>query len=172
LVTELFDLTQMDEGQLRLSMEQTDLDEIVRNMIHTIDPRAQAKDITLHYEKNNSLPMIQGDYGRLSQVLFNLLDNAVRHTPPEGKIVIRTEVHKKYVKLIVQDSGSGIPEKEIPYVWERFYRVDESRARHFGGTGLGLAIVKQIIDGHQGSIELKSQEGVGTTVIVTLPILG
>jgi signal transduction histidine kinase len=170
LVDDLFDLTQMDEGQLRLSEEQVDLDEIVRKMIQTVDPRAQAKNITLHYQKNDPLLTIEGDYGRLSQVLFNLLDNAIRHTPEEGEIAVTTRVQNDHVKLVVQDSGSGIPEKELPYVWERFYRVDKSRARQLGGTGLGLAIVKQIVEGHQGSIALESKEEVGTTVTVTLPI--
>lgn len=120
---------------------------------------------------SNTLPTIQGDYDRLSQVVFNLLNNAIHHTPQGGKIIVSTEVDHDHVSLVVQDTGSGIPRKELPYVWERFYRVDKSRARGLGGTGLGLAIVKQIAEGHGGSASIESEEGVGTKVTVRLPIL-
>jgi two-component system sensor histidine kinase BaeS len=169
LVDDLFDLTQMDEGRLRLSKTPVNLDEIIRKMVHTTDPQALAKNITLQ-NHSNPLPSIQGDYDRLSQVIFNLLNNAILHTPQGGKIVISAGVDHHHVKLVVQDTGSGIPEKDLPYVWERFYRVDKSRARGLGGTGLGLAIVKQIIEGHGGSVNIESQEGVGTRVTVKLPI--
>jgi signal transduction histidine kinase len=171
LVEDLFDLTQMDEGKLRLLKEQVDLDEMIRKMVQTTYPRAQAKNIQLK-NKAEKLPEIKGDFGRLSQVLFNLLDNAIRHTPQGGEVVIRAAVEHDHVKMVIQDTGSGIPKEELPYVWERFYRVDKSRARQLGGTGLGLAIVKQIVEGHQGTIQMESEEGVGTTVTVRLPING
>jgi signal transduction histidine kinase len=169
LVDDLFDLTQMDEGRLRLSKTQVNLDEIIRKMVHTAEPQAEAKNITLQYDVD-TLPSIQGDYDRLAQVIFNLLNNAIHHTPRSGKIVVSAEEDDNQVKVVIQDTGSGIPEKELPYVWERFYRVDKSRARGLGGTGLGLAIVKQIVEGHKGSVNIESQEGVGTKVTVILPI--
>jgi signal transduction histidine kinase len=172
LVEDLFDLAQMDEGQLRLSKEPVELDEIIRKMIQTIGPRAQVKSIQLYHISDKPLPLIEGDYGRISQVLFNLLDNAIRHTPSGGKIVVTVQADQNHVKIDVEDTGSGIPTKELPYIWERFYRVDKSRARESGGTGLGLAIVKQIIEGHRGSVHIKSEENVGTTVTVRLPISG
>jgi signal transduction histidine kinase len=169
LVDDLFDLTQMDEGRLRLSKTQVNLDEIIGKMVHTTEPQAQVKNITLQ-NHSDPLPTIQGDYDRLSQVIFNLLSNAIRHTPQGGKIVVSAKVDRNQVKIAVQDTGCGIPEKDLPYVWERFYRVDKSRARGLGGTGLGLAIVKQIIEGHGGSVNIESQEGIGTKVTVKLPI--
>jgi signal transduction histidine kinase/Na+-transporting methylmalonyl-CoA/oxaloacetate decarboxylase gamma subunit len=169
LVDDLFDLTQMDEGRLRLSKTQVNLNEIIGKMVHTTEPQAQVKNITLQ-NHSNPLPAIQGDYDRLSQVIFNLLSNAIRHTPQGGKIVVSAGVDHHQVKLVVQDTGSGIPEKDLPYVWERFYRVDKSRARGLGGTGLGLPIVKQIVEGHKGSVDIESHKGIGTTVTVTLPI--
>jgi signal transduction histidine kinase len=169
LVDDLFDLTQMDEGRLRLSKTEITLDEIIRKMVHTTDPQAKAKNITLQYH-SESLPAIQGDYDRLAQVIFNLLNNAIHHTPDGGKIVVSTEVDHDHVKTVVRDTGFGIPEKDLPYVWERFYRVDKSRTRGSGGTGLGLAIVKQIVEGHEGTVNIESKEGVGTKVTVKLPI--
>jgi signal transduction histidine kinase len=170
LVEDLFDLTQMDEGHLRLSITQVDLNEIIRKMVQTTEPRAQIKNIELSYHLDPTLSITEGDVGRLSQVIFNLVDNAIRHTPPGGKITIRTETDRCHAKMIVQDTGSGIPQEELPYIWERFYRVDKSRARGSGGTGLGLAIAKQIIEGHQGAIEIESKEGLGTKVTVKLPL--
>jgi two-component system sensor histidine kinase ResE len=138
-------------------------------MIHTTDPRAQAKNITLHYHASKSIPVVEGDHGRLAQVFFNLLDNAIRHTPNGGKVMVSTEARDDHVRITIQDTSSGISETELPYVFERFYRVDKSRARGSGGTGLGLAIVKQIVEGHDGSVEIDSEEGVGTKVTVLLP---
>jgi two-component system sensor histidine kinase ResE len=103
-------------------------------------------------------------------VMFNLLDNAIRHTPNGGKVTVATDVKNNKVSVIVGDSGSGIPKAQLPYVWERFYRIDSSRARKSGGTGLGLAIVKQIVEGHHGSVAIQSKEGEGTTVTIQLPI--
>jgi signal transduction histidine kinase len=171
LVEDLFDLTQMDEGQLRLSDDKVDVNDLIQKMIHTTEPRAQAKHITLHDQLTESLPVLQGDYGRLSQVLFNLLDNAIRHTTQGGKVVVSTTLDQDHVKIMVQDTGSGISESELPYISERFYRVDKSRSRGMGGTGLGLAIVKQIVEGHQGSVQIDSKEGVGTKVTVILPTI-
>jgi signal transduction histidine kinase len=171
LVEDLFDLTQMDEGKLRLLQEQVDLNEMIRKMVQSAQPRAQAKSIQLLY-KAEKLPAIKGDFGRLSQVLFNLIDNAIRHTPERGKVIIGAEVEHNHVKMVIQDTGSGVPQEELPYVWDRFYRVDKSRARQLGGTGLGLAIVKQIVEGHQGTIQMESEVEAGTTVTVRLPIYG
>jgi signal transduction histidine kinase len=168
LVEDLFDLTQMDEGKLRLSKDTIDINEVIQKMIHTTDPRAQAKNITLHYQPK-SLPVVEGDHGRLAQVFFNLLDNAIRHTSNGGKVMIRTKAHDDRVQMSIEDTGTGIPEKELPYLFDRFYRVDKSRARRLGGTGLGLAIVKQIVEGHEGSVEIESEEGFGTKVTVSLP---
>lgn len=170
LVEDLFDLTKMDEGQLRLSMEHVDLDKMIHNMIHTMNPRAKIKQISLHYEPIKPKPLIKGDYSRLSQVLFNLIDNAIQHTPSEGKINVNLEAGNDHIKMIVKDTGNGIPKEELPYIWERFYRVDKSRARGLGGTGLGLSIVKQIVEGHHGTVHIESEEQIGTVVTVILPI--
>lgn len=170
LVEDLFDLTQMDEGRLRLLKNEVDLNQLIRKMIHTLEPIARAKGIQLAYEASTPLPMMEGDEGRLSQVMFNLLDNAIRYTPSEGKINVSAEIQNDFIKIDVSDTGAGISEKEQSRVWERFYRVEKSRARELGGTGLGLAIVKQIVQGHHGQVEIESKEQAGTTITVKIPI--
>jgi len=107
---------------------------------------------------------------RMRQVLFNLLTNALRHTPPDGKITIFGTLQEHEMKLIIQDNGDGLESEQLLAVFDRFYRTDKSRSRETGGTGLGLAIVKAIIEAHGGQIEAKSAgKGQGSQFIVTLP---
>lgn len=171
LVKDLFDLAQMDEGQLQLSKEVVNLDVIIQNMIETVKQQAEAKQIQVTYRPAFSDPVVTGDTGRLSQVFFNLFDNAIRYTPDFGNIKVVTTVIPQEVMIEVSDNGDGIPPKRLPFIWDRFYRGDPSRSRKSGGTGLGLSIVKQIIQGHQGTVDLKSTKGLGTVVTITIPLL-
>ena len=107
---------------------------------------------------------------RIEQVLINLLSNALIFSPPESTIEIKVWQEGKEVAVSIKDQGEGIPEKDIPHLFERFYRVEKSRSREKGGTGLGLAIAKQIIENHGGTIKVESQLHQGTTFIFTLPI--
>src|SRR5262249_44570057 len=111
------------------------------------------------------------DSDRLAQVLSNLLDNAIKHTPPGGRVTIgaRPSASAGMVEISVRDTGNGIPAEDLPRVTERFYRVDKARSRELGGTGLGLSIVKHIVQAHGGSLSIESRLGAGTTVRVTLP---
>ncbi len=113
--------------------------------------------------------MVCGDAHQLSRVFGNLVENALRHTPPEGQVVVSAAPAGRMVRFTVADTGEGIPAEHLPHVFERFYRVDEDRGRERGGTGLGLAIVRSIIDAHHGSIHLESELGKGTRVILLLP---
>jgi signal transduction histidine kinase len=115
------------------------------------------------------VPRVQGDAGRLTQLLINLLDNALAHTPPEGRITIRLKPIAAHVVLQVEDTGSGIAQEHMPHLFERFYRADPARARESGGTGLGLAIVKEIAEAHGGKVAVESTPGQGTCFTVTLP---
>ena len=118
------------------------------------------------------LPPIKADRDRIRQVLINLLDNAVKFTPEEGKISleVRLNPERTGVELHVKDRGIGIPSSDLPRIFERFYRVDKARSREQGGTGLGLAIVKHIVEAHRGHVSVKSTLGQGSDFCVTLPL--
>jgi signal transduction histidine kinase len=113
---------------------------------------------------------VSGDPDALRRLLFNLLDNAIKYTSAGGKVEVRCERDEEFARLIVSDTGIGIPSEHIPHLFERFYRVDPARSREAGGTGLGLAICRSIAEAHDGQIHLESTEGRGTRVIVALPL--
>jgi two-component system sensor histidine kinase BaeS len=115
------------------------------------------------------VPEVEGDAGRLAQVLRNLLSNALRHTPAGGRVAVLVDRQDAWVRLQVADTGSGIAPEDLPHVFDRFYRGDRSRSRAGGGAGLGLAITRQIVTAHGGRIEVASPPGAGTTFTVTLP---
>ncbi|MCD5407496.1 MAG: cell wall metabolism sensor histidine kinase WalK [Desulfotomaculum sp.] len=115
------------------------------------------------------LSNVSGDADRLAQVLINLLDNALRVTSTGGKIIITALEEPAVISISISDTGHGIAEEKIPLIWERFYKIDKSRAREGAGTGLGLAISKKIIELHSGSIEVTSELGEGSTFSFTLP---
>ena len=112
---------------------------------------------------------MEGDDIRLSQLFFNLLDNAIKYTPRGGHVAIKAEANGKLARFIIEDTGIGIPAEHLPHLFKRFYRVDHSRNRAFGGTGLGLAICKSIVESHHGQIEVNSQPNLGTRFTVTFP---
>ena len=112
---------------------------------------------------------IEGEKDRLQQIILNLLSNAITYTPSGGEISASLTETEKHVKLRIADTGIGIPQKELPRIFERFYRVDKARSRGSGGTGLGLAIVKHLVDSHHGTIDVESIEGEGTIFIISLP---
>jgi signal transduction histidine kinase len=116
------------------------------------------KNITVHIDQK-----------RFEQVMINLLDNALKYADQGSTVSIDVRVEKNNIVIIVSDKGRGIPEEDLPHIFERFYRVDKSRSRTSGGTGLGLAIVKEIVEAHGGSIHAASEYGKGTNMIITLP---
>ncbi|NDJ53911.1 MAG: ATP-binding protein, partial [Chloroflexi bacterium] len=118
----------------------------------------------------DDIPLIQADAARLSQVLNNLLSNALRHTPSEGMIELSIQASPESVRLTVRDNGDGIPQEQLTHIFDRFYRADRSRTRSTGGSGLGLAIVKGLVEAHGGTVSAYSKGlGQGTTFVVRLP---
>ncbi len=168
LVQDLLDLTRAEGGGMRLRREPVDVEETAEAIARTFEPRAAALGVTLRVF--GSAATIEGDRNRLSQVLVNLIDNALRHTPAGGWINVEVGSQVDAVTLSVRDTGVGIPYNDLPHVFERFYVVDRSRTRDTAGTGLGLSIVKGIVEAHGGTVTADSEFGVGTTLTCVFPV--
>lgn len=171
LVNDLHEVAQAEARKLPLNKRPLDMVTVVQRVLATFKPILDGEEIRLRIKLPDHLP-IQGDEGRLSQVLHNLLSNASYHTPPGGLISITAWTERDCVGLSVRDTGKGIPEEHLPFIFERFYRVDRSRSRNKGGVGLGLAIARAIVEAHDGKIWAESQgiPGSGTTLTVMLPL--
>ena len=170
LVDDLQELSLAEAGELKLECRIEDIRKILRQVIAMKQPQADAKRISLSAVLPKKLPPVNIDSRRISQVLLNLIDNAITHTPQEGVITITARRLDNWVEIDVEDTGEGISAEHLPNVFERFYRVDKSRARATGGTGLGLAIAKSLVEAHGGKIEAQSKEGEGSRFSFTIPI--
>ncbi|MCL6457984.1 MAG: HAMP domain-containing histidine kinase [Gorillibacterium sp.] len=170
LVDDLFELSKMEEGKTTLFLESLDLTEVVDQAVSKVALKAKDRGLSLNvYRWSAALPLIVGDGMRLQQVVLNLLDNAIRYTE-SGRIDVTLSHHANFVQVTVEDTGMGIPEAELPYIFERFYRVEKSRSRQFGGTGLGLAIAKKLVELQGGTIQVSSKLQVGTRIELQFPL--
>lgn len=168
LVDDLRELALVEAGQLHLELRPTDLGPILESTATSFAPVAEMQGVQLDVQ-TNPLPLVQADADRLAQVLRNLISNALRHTPQGGKVRLTAEMMHDQVRVRVIDTGEGIAPEDLPYVFERFYRGDKSRARTSGGTGLGLAIAKAWVEAMGGQIGITSEVGHGAQVWFTLP---
>ncbi len=169
LMDDLQELALAEAGQLKLVMRPLALGEIVAKAVDAQQHEAAVRGIVIRVDVPADLPLVQADPDRVNQVLRNLLSNAVAHTPPGGKISVTARATNEEVEVSVQDTGVGIAREHQPFVFERFYRVDSSRARATGGAGLGLAIVKQLVEAHGGRVWVEGEPGQGSRFIFTLP---
>jgi len=172
LVADLRDLALAEAGQLRLERKPIALSEVIAQVSESLEAQAREKGVTLKTEAHDPRPPVAADEQRITQVLFNLLSNALRHTPSGGTITTSAELRDGRVLVSVRDTGTGIPPEDLPHVFERFYRADRSRARATGGSGLGLTIAKQIVEAHGGQIWVQSWLGAGSTFAFSLPLSG
>jgi two-component system, OmpR family, sensor histidine kinase BaeS len=146
-------------------------DYLISTALAAVADRYRTKNVALRSHVAANLPQICADPQRLAQVLANLLDNALRHTPPSGHVDVFATADKHRVTIAVTDTGDGIAAEHLPHVFECFYRVDAARDREHGGAGIGLAIAKALVDAHGGHITASScGPGTGTTFTITLPI--
>lgn len=171
LVSDLLSLVRIDSGGLKLNIADVSLGAIVNDTVRRIQHVAQERDITVRCDIWEDVH-VQGDSIKLQQVVYNLTDNAVKYTQSGGAVRVELAKSGKKAVITVTDNGIGIPAKDVPHIFDRFYRVDKARSRETGGTGLGLAIVKQTVDLHGGEITFTSEEGVGSVFIVELPVGG
>jgi signal transduction histidine kinase len=170
LVADLQELAQAEAGQLALLRQPASLAGIVEQAVTILRPQANAKGLMLSVDLPDNLPPVDVDPERVGQVLRNLLNNAVAHTPQGGEVAVAARSGDREVAVSVRDTGTGIAAEHLPYVFDRFYRADKSRARQTGGAGLGLAIAKQLVIAHGGSIKVESAPEQGTTFTFTLPV--
>ena len=169
LVNDLHELAQAEAKDLKLNRENVELEAIIQNTVGAFKPLAEDHEISLDVQLTGELPILQLDRERITQVLHNLLGNALRHTPSGGQIKILATVDaQNQLEIIVEDTGEGIPAEHLPYIFNRFYKVDKSRERAKGGTGLGLAITRAIVEAHGGTIRALNVAH-GAKFVVHLP---
>lgn len=169
LVSDLFELSQMDAGVLALHTEPASLQDLISDTLESISAQAAKRGLNLQGDVAPTLAPVAMDSHRIQRVLYNLLQNSLRHTPPDGSIYIRALDAGDEVEVQVADTGEGIAPQDLPRLFERSYRADPSRSRDSGGSGLGLSIAKGIVEAHGGRIWVQSQPGNGSVFTFTLP---
>ena len=170
LVKDLLLLSKLDYSLKDMPKEDFDIALMITSLTERLAITSKEKQQSLIYEPTNALPLYTGSPDRIEQVLINIITNAIKYTPQGGRVLITTMYMYNSITIKVIDNGIGIPEENLEHIFERFYRVDKARSREMGGTGLGLAIAKEIVEAHDGTIEIKSKSGSGTEVIITLPV--
>jgi two-component system sensor histidine kinase BaeS len=170
LVNDLHVLAQAEAHQLPLHKTVIDIGVLVKATVAAFEPLAAERNTTVRVELLGTMPELSLDKARLRQAIHNLLDNALRHTPEDGAITVSVEQVQDKVQVRIQDTGEGIAQEQLPYVFDRFYRTDQARSRDRGGAGLGLAIVKANVEAHDGTVTVSSQGvGQGSTFTLSLP---
>jgi signal transduction histidine kinase len=170
LVDDLRELALAESGELKLFYQSENVAELVNHALVAVQPKAEAKEISLSVRIPDELPPVKADFQRIDQVLHNLLENAIIHTSKGNSVAITAHQQGSWVEISVADNGEGIPEEDLPNIFERFYRVDKSRTRATGGSGLGLTIAKYLIEAHGGRIWVQSKPGEGSCFTFTLPV--
>ena len=177
LISDLRDISLAESGQLRLEADRTNMGELVQRKLTQAEIMAKKKDIRLNLDIKPNVPQVMVDRARIEQAIANLLANAIRHTPAGGSVTISlnaatNEANKSGLLISVSDTGEGIEPEHLPHIFERFYRVEDSRSRSEGGVGLGLAISRQMVEAHGGNIQVESERGKGSTFHIFLPLTG
>ena len=174
IVQDLLTLSRLDNNRTQWKITHFDLSHILEHIVDVMKktPEVEERHHRIEYTVLGNLPEISGDRERLEQVIVNVMSNSVKYTAENGLVELsaRPSSNGKNVVIKVKDNGMGIPEEDVPRLFERFYRVEKSRTSDTGGTGLGLAIAKEIVEAHGGNIHITSKLGEGTTVRVVLPV--
>lgn len=171
MALDLLDLARLEAGTADLKMSTVDVKALLQNVIDKFTPQAQRAGVSLQLNVPSNLPLLTGDGDRLAQVFTNLVDNALKFTPANGRVTLSAARAGAKMEISITDTGAGVPSDALPRLFDRFYHVDASRAggdKH--GAGLGLAIVKEIVEAHNGRISVRSQVGHGTTFVILLPL--
>jgi signal transduction histidine kinase len=169
LIDDLFELSQIDSGTLELKPESSSIGDLVSDTLEALRPQAEQRRLKLQGELTGRLPSVSMDVPRMQRVLYNLVQNALRHTPPDGTVIIRAVDAGSEIEISVADTGEGVEAEELARVFERFYRGSRARSRQEAGSGLGLTIAKGIVELHGGRIWADSSLGQGSTFVFTIP---
>ncbi len=172
IVTDLLTLSRLDNSAKQaLDKKVFNLSDLVKSVVEKLKINANNLGLSISYKEEGDTSAFFGDKDRMEQVITNIISNAVKYTPSGGEVEVSCSARYTEAVVRVSDNGIGIPEKDLPRIFERFYRVDKARSRESGGTGLGLAIAKELVEMHGGRIDIKSREGKGTSVIISLPMI-
>jgi len=178
LISSILDISQIEAGKVRLNFEPMDAVDLVNSSVSSLKPQAQKKGVILEAKLPPKMPRVNGDRDRLRQVVVNLLANAVKFTPKGGRVSVtlseiahQPDLNTEGFRLIIEDTGVGIPTDQFDKVFNSFYQVDSSSTREYGGAGLGLAIVKSFVEGHGGVVRLASELGHGSRFTLILPVV-
>ncbi|MDQ2936785.1 MAG: ATP-binding protein [Acidobacteriota bacterium] len=172
MVEDLLDVSRIITGKLRLSVQPVDLGTIIIAAVDGLRPAAEAKAISLQLQLDSPAGQVSGDPDRLQQVVWNLVSNAIKFTPKDGRVSIILQRIESHVEVTVSDTGLGIASEFLPHVFDRFRQADSTTTRAFGGLGLGLAIVRQLVELHGGTVRVDSEgQGLGSTFTVSLPLM-
>lgn len=169
LVQDLLTLSHIETGQIKMHFESIDLYKLTEEVFEQFESKTDKRDVKLRIEGSARKVVVYADWQRITQVMTNLISNAIKHSFDGGEVVVSFDISRKYVITHVRDTGEGIPPEHLRRIFERFYRVDKSRSREKGGTGLGLAIVKHILEGHNTKAEVESTPGKGSMFSFKLP---
>ncbi|MEM9952274.1 MAG: ATP-binding protein [Chloroflexota bacterium] len=169
LIQDLQELALAEAGALKIESQEMAVESLIDQTIVATLASAKAKNIRLASDLPNELPIVYADQRRVGQILRNLVNNAIIHTPPNGDVTVSAEIFPNEIEVRVSDTGDGIDAEHLPYLFERFYRADPSRSRATGGAGLGLAIVKNLVEAQGGHVGVESVKGKGATFSFTLP---
>lgn len=169
LITDLQDITLAEAGQLHLHREPIALEDAIIQAVQAVSLQAESKQLALSTHLPENLPLVEADAQRVGQILRNLLQNAIKYTPEQGKVSVSAQAFQQEVLVSVRDTGVGIAPEQLPMIFKHFYRADTSRTRETGGSGLGLAVVEHLVHAHGGQVTVQSHVGRGSCFTFTLP---
>jgi len=169
LASSFLDLSRLESGRVQFRYETFSIEKLFSDCREIMQTKAAEENIQVEIDVPSDFPALEADPNKIKQVILNLLSNAIKYNRPGGTVTLQARKEKEQLRLTVQDTGYGIPEEAMPHLFKKFFRVHETE-RKIAGTGLGLSIIKQIVQGHKGTIEVKSKSGKGTSFIIRLPL--
>ena len=170
LIHDILDVCFVEEGGYLKQIEHLDVAEILKRTVELIQPQVQDKNIALQVKIEDNLPVISGNRSSVEAMFINLISNAIKYTPPGGKVNVEMGENAQNIQLEVSDTGIGVEDVDFPRIFDKFYRVKSEMTKNISGTGLGLSIVKSVVEAHRGAINVESKVGEGTTFTVLLPV--